>query len=251
MALIGFALAVAYVMLFFVVPWVKRLARDFGVRVSGALNTPVPHTPAPVQVSQVPDATPDPGSQESVSVSVAPEAPRGYSPYDGFKSFARGGAVSIEDIVKGLSRESVARRVSPKMPMPNVEPIFENIEPIVESASAVDLPAAAPTEVRGFAAALIEGDRAAVFAGLRQHVRGGGTPERLISSVACLVDDAYRARIDDSQCDESIARLVARIDTPTLEKLVIALTTAIDASYSDQVAGAKLALARALAVLGA
>jgi hypothetical protein len=82
-------------------------------------------------------------------------------------------------------------------------------------------------------------------------VRGGGVPEHLVSSVVCLLDDTYRARIDGSYCDETIARLTARLDTPTLEKLISSLTTAIDSSYTDSVTGAKLAFTRALAVLGA
>jgi hypothetical protein len=91
----------------------------------------------------------------------------------------------------------------------------------------------------------------AVFAGLRQHVRGAGAPEQLISDIVCLLDDVYRSRIDGTVCDADIARMTARLSTPTLEKLVASLATAIDSSYSTGVTGAKLALARALTVLGA
>ncbi len=52
-------------------------------------------------------------------------------------------------------------------------------------------------------------------------------------------------------CDENVARLTARLDTPTLEKLVVALTTAIDTGYTDATTAAKLALTRALSTLGA
>ena len=113
------------------------------------------------------------------------------------------------------------------------------------------MPVSAPAHIRGFTAALVEGDREAVFAGLRQHVRGGGMPEKLVSEVVCLLDDAYRARVDGTACDADMARLVARLNTPTLEKLIAALTNAIDSSYSTGVTGAKLALTRALATLGA
>ena len=108
-----------------------------------------------------------------------------------------------------------------------------------------------PADVRGFTVALIEGDRAAVFAGLRQHVRGSGAPEQLITGAVCLLDDVYRARIDGTACDADIARMTARLSTPTLEKLIAGLATAIDSSYSTGVTGAKLALTRALATLGA
>ena len=82
-------------------------------------------------------------------------------------------------------------------------------------------------------------------------MRGAGAPEQLISSVVCLLDDTYRARIDGTDCDADIARMTARLSTPTLEKLIASLTTAIDSSYSTGVTGAKLALTRALTVLGA
>ena len=92
----------------------------------------------------------------------------------------------------------------------------------------------------------------AVFAGLRQHIRGSGAPEKLVSETVCLLDDAYRARIDGTtDCDADIARITARLDTPTLEKLIASLATAIDSSYSAGVTGAKLALMRALTILGA
>jgi hypothetical protein len=82
-------------------------------------------------------------------------------------------------------------------------------------------------------------------------VRGGGAPEHFISSAAILLDDAYRARIDGTASDADVARMTARLSTPTLEKLIASLTTAIDSSYSSGVTGAKLALTRALAILGA
>ncbi|KKW45341.1 MAG: hypothetical protein UY97_C0025G0005 [Parcubacteria group bacterium GW2011_GWB1_57_6] len=178
------------------------------------------------------------------------EAPRGYSPYEGFKSFAHNGALSIDDIVKGLARNHPAPEPEPVRE--NIEPIYQNVEPIENAARAgVAASSTAPIHIRGLIAALVEGDRAAVFAGLRQHMRGGGPSEQLISNMVFLLDDAYRARIDGTECDADVARVIARLDTPTLEKLVAALTTAIDSSYSAGVTGAKLALTRALAVLGA
>jgi hypothetical protein len=57
--------------------------------------------------------------------------------------------------------------------------------------------------------------------------------------------------MDGTRSDADVVRLVARLDTPTLEKLVASLTTAIDSSYTAGVTGAKMALTRALGVLGA
>jgi len=176
--------------------------------------------------------------------------PRAYSSYNGFKSFAHNGALSIDDIVKGLSHaQSPASNFQP--PAPRVEPIYENVEPIVTHSAQEVAPVSVPADIRGFVAALVEGDRSAVFAGLRQHVRGSGAPEQLISKIACLLDDSYRTRIDGTDCDADIVRMTARLDTPTLEKLVASLTTAIDSSYTTGTTGAKLALTRALAILGA
>jgi hypothetical protein len=251
LVLIGIAFAFAYFVLFGAAPLANRSLRNFGSRVSLALNAqelaPVRETyaipPAPVQ------------HETSQTFAEAPEAVRGYSSYDGFKSFAQNGALSIEDLVKGLSREHSIRAavgtIAPATlaPAPRVEPIYEHVEPIMNES--VFEKTVIPADVRGFTAALLEGDRVAVFAGLRQHVRGSGASEQLISSVACLLDDAYRARIDGSACDPDIARMTARLNTPMLEKLIASLTTAIDSSYSTGATGAKLALTRALSILGA
>jgi len=254
-ALIGWSLALAYLVLFNAVPLAGRSARTFGERVALALNAhaPVPAAqsaaqPAPIQEPHIRVEAPAAESEEA--------APRGYSSYEGFKSFAQNEVLSIEDIVKGLARSHKA----PTAPM--TEPVYENVEPIEAAAPVYEMQSTAvsergvqasevSTDVRGFASALVQGDREAVFAGLRQHVRGSGKPEHLVSSTVCLLDDVYRARVDGTECDPEIARLTARLSTPHLEKLIASLTTAIDSSYSAGVTGAKLALTRALTILGA
>jgi len=256
-ALVGWALALAYLVLFGAAPVMNRRMKDFGARVREVLNA---RELAPARVAaEAPVYT----APEAPEAYAAPEAPLTYSSYDGFKSYARNGALSIEDIVKGLSRHhTVATEPSASAPVAHTEPVYEHVEPIYEQVEpirenvepmtiAVAEVGAVQPHVRGFAAALIEGDRAAVFAGLRQHVRGSGVPEHLLSKTVCLIDDVYRARIDGTACDPELARMTARLDTPTLERLISSLTTAIDSSYSTGVTGAKLALTRALAVLGA
>ena len=257
--LVGFALAAAYFSLFSVVPFVSRSLRNFGFRVSTALNAQgsshlVEHNRVP-QRSVGQSVTPHPSGRDETS----PEAPRGYSSYEGFRSFAHNGALSIEDIVKSLSRHRTAPvTLRDAESTPNVEPIYEKVEPIYERVEPIGIendtstrPVSAPTHVRGLVAALLEGDRVAVFTGLRHHLRGGGAPERLMTDAVCLLDDVYRSRIDGTDCDLGIARMTARLNTPALEKLVTSLATAIDASYSTGVTAAKLALTRALTVLGA
>lgn len=253
-ALIGWSLALAYLVLFSAVPVANRRLRSFGARVRDALNARA-LAPVNVPVDPIIPAFIAPQAEH------VPEALNTYSSYDGFKSYARNGALSIEDIVKGLSRQS--RQIAAAHKEPVVEPVYENVEPIYEQVEAIPESATqnaaaitagtvqTPPHIRGFASALVEGDRAAVFAGLREHTRGAGAPERLLSGVVCLVDDVYRSRIDGTVCDPDLARLAARLDTPTLEKLVASLAIAIDSSYTDSMTGAKLALTRALTVLGA
>lgn len=250
--LIGLSAVIAYLTLFGAMPFAYRSLLDFTARVVEMVNA---QKLALVAVVKAPTVTTS-GIEvptESVAEELHPEATHSYSSYDGFKSFARNGALSVEDIVKGLARKHPAPFVEPitniEPVYDTVEPVYENVEPVVSTPSAP--PAVAPADVRGLTTALIEGDRTAVFAGLRQQVRGGLAPEQLIFLMVCLLDDTYRARVDGSSCDDTFARLIARIDTPTLEKLITALATAIDSSYSDTVTGAKLALTRALAVLGA
>jgi hypothetical protein len=263
-ALIAWALALAYLVLFGVAPAVNRFFRNLGARVTEVLNTQEPvYAGVPQRMSVAAPVTPvAPRAPAPVIRAQEPqEAPRGYSSYDGFKSFAHNGSLSIDDIVKGLARTHAApvAAVEPKRESiqyvepvyDHVEPIYENIEPIMEDSAPEVASAAAPVHIRGFVAALVQGDRSAVFAGLRQYTRGGGAPEKLISETACLLDDSYRARLDGTSADADITRLVARLDTPTLEKLVASLTTAIDSSYTAGVTGAKIALTRALGTLGA
>jgi len=255
-AIVGWALALAYLVLFGAMPLASRSIRTFGTRVTDTLNArELAHASGGIAQATQPEPAPLP---PLVIPEQAPrEVPRGYSSYDGFKSFAHNGALSIEDIVKGLARvPAVASAKAGSQPhvepvYERVEPIYEHVEPITASTAVEAVSVSAPAHIRGFISALVEGDRMAVFAGLRQHVRGSGSPEKLIAEIVFLLDDAYRSRIDGTNCDADIARLTARLNTPTLEKLVAALTTAIDSSYSTGVTGAKLALIRALAVLGA
>jgi hypothetical protein len=105
-------------------------------------------------------------------------------------------------------------------------------------------------DAQTFIAALVAGDRLAVFAIARE--RGHAKEDsHFVASVVALLDDEYRARIEGSESNPDIARLLARLDTATLEMLIGALATAVDASYTDPSLGVKLALMRALTVLGA
>lgn len=243
--LIAWAFALAYFALFSVAPFVYRSTRSFSARVTESLNAsssgPAPAGPRSHVAARVPEAPKAPVVEHTHS----------YSPYEGFKSFARDGALSVEDIVKGLSRIPAPKpSIRAAEPIHNVEPIYEHVEPIAPAAASTS--GVSPhVSARNLVSALVQGDRSAVFESLRQCVRDGKSPERFISDAVRVLDDAYRARIDGTSSDADIARLVARLETPTLEQLVSALSTAVDTSYSTGAIGAKLALIRALAVLGA
>lgn len=253
-ALIGWSIALAYLTLFTIVPFVRRSAHGFGERVSALLNVQQKMIQVPVAVQSVP--TPVTSHPEVLEESS--KFSGDYSPYEGFKSFAHNGALSIEDIVKGLSRADLSHEVkSAAAVQAAVESIKEDshtpVQPVhVEDSPVVELPKAVPVDMREFVAALVEGDRTAVFTGLREYARSAGTPEHLVGAVACLLDDTYRARVAGAECDAALARLTARLDTPTLERLVAALSTGIESTgYADKALSSKLALARALSVLGA
>lgn len=259
LALIGWSLALAYLVLFGGLPYLRRRFGDFGGRVALALNTPALAAPSIPFPSPVIAVAPKPAYTPTMS------STGGYSSYEGFKSFAREGALSIEDIVKGLSKvpsdfRPFAAPVAPSA-APRVEPIYENVEPIydrvepireeyLEPARAVAPSVIAP-HIPAFLEALLAGDREAVFSMLRTEARSGGDTEALLTQVACALDDAYRARLEGIPVHPEIARITAAIATPVLERLVTAFVCAVDSSYSVGITGAKLALTRALATLGA
>jgi hypothetical protein len=186
---------------------------------------------------------------------------------DGFKSFATGDALTIDDIVKGLSRESgmvfsqhLEEEAPAPMPayeapvaMPKEEAKLERVAPaftLSQEAPANIAPAIVYSDdVSGFLSALLSGDRDTVFGTLRNVNRAGGDTQDFLAHAVCALDDAYRARIDGTSVHPEIARITSDCATNFLERLVSSLATAIDASYSAGLTGSKLAITRALAVV--
>ena len=223
--------------------------------------------PAPV--------SPAPAREPIATVMRATQSPAAYSPYEGFKSFADEGALTIDDIVKGLSKMPASYRPFAEAPVapavaPKTEPIYEHVEPIYENVEPIraEAPApmsapvapiarpaavttAPPAQVPAFLDALLRGDREATFGMLREVVRNGSDAEAFFTQVACALDDAYRARLEGISVHPEIARITAPLATPVLERVVTAFASAVDSSYSVGITGAKLALTRALATLGA
>jgi hypothetical protein len=269
LALVLWSAALAYLVLFRAFPYLTRRMYAFGTNVGHALNAepemwnartafaasaasvppplPIPHDPEDdhlVTAHYSDNVEPIANVEPIRNVEpIFPPAPAGVG--QGFFISGGKGAVTVDDIVKGLAREpyvSAARQNAPA-PVREAAPMAPRMVP--QAGARRDV----PTDVRGFVAALVEGDREAVFATLRNVVRGGGNPEHFITDAVCALDDAYRARIDGSPADPEVARISAHLETPRLERLIGALATAVDSSYSAGATGAKLALTRALAVI--
>jgi len=263
-ALIAWSLAAAYLVLFIILPYLGRRMQRFGQDVQSALNANEQLVPDAVMADDAPAYTPAPHVSRPPVTSLSG---RGYSTYDGFRSFAKdGGALSIDDIVGGLSREAVpapiAARISNVEPIyENIEPIYNNVEPVYESVEPIRsaapkakmeaAPAAVAPEVPSFIEALLRGERETVFGAIRATVRAGGDAEAFLTQVVCALDDAYRARMEGTSVHPEVARVTSDCATPFLERLVTSLSTAVDSSYSTGITGTKLALTRALAIAGA
>jgi hypothetical protein len=240
--LIGWSAAAAYLVLFTALPFAAARVKSFGGSVKTALNKePVVahaaphHAPAPVHHSAHPPA---------------PARPVGYNVHDGFRSFAAGDGLTIDDIVKGLSRQIEEKHVAAPV---YVQETARTPEPVREAPVAptrpIEAPASIPEGVHDFIKALLDGDRDTVFGTVRKVTREGGSTEEFVSHAVCALDDAYRARIDGTTCHPDIASLTADCHPSFLERLVSSLTTAVDGSYSTGLTGVKLALTRALGVV--
>jgi hypothetical protein len=87
-----------------------------------------------------------------------------------------------------------------------------------------------------------------VFGTIRRINQAGHDAEEFMAHAICALDDAYRARLDGTPVHADVKEATDHLGTSFLERLVTALTTAVDGSYSMGVTGIKLALTRALAV---
>ena len=252
--LIGWSAALAYLVLFNAVPFAFGRAKRFGGNVKQALNS---ETPTPVSHGHsepVAHATTH-SAHSAHAAPVTPAKPSGYSAHDGFRSFAAGEGLTIDDIVKGLSREIEQKHVHEAPAHQEVMQSVREEAPAAAAPAPRYVPAAAPVatpmnaDVRDFIAALLNGDRDTVFGMIRSMARQGEDTEAFVSNAACALDDAYRACIDGTTCHPDIAELTNGCHPSYLERLVASLTTAVDGSYSAGMTGVKMALTRALGVV--
>jgi len=238
--LIGWSAAAAYLLIFNVMPFAFRRVNTFGSDVHGVLNKDS-HAEAPM-AQHVAES-----SHAQHAAAAAPQDFRGYTSNEGFRSFAQAESLTIDDIVKGLSRET--GHAEPAY-MAHTEPVIvpgtERIQP--------EMPREAPVmevhhDIPAFLEALLSGDRDQVFGMLRNVNRTGGDSETFVTHAVCALDDAYRARLDGTPCHPEVMRATEGVAMPFLERIISSLATAVDSSYSTGVTGAKLALTRALAVV--
>ena len=281
LTLIVWSLAAAYLVLFTGVPFMLRRAKSFGSNVKETLNAQPEAAPVPMPAYVAPAPVPAYVAPAAPAAHIAPvpmfsAAPAGPSQSqlsrEGFKSFATGDVLTIDDIVKGLSRESgmvfsqhdeepaIAAHMDTHAA--NVEAIAAAEEPKAEVVTTTYAPSAPITpaapvaapitysdDIAGFLSVLLSGDREAVFGTLRTVNRAGGDTQDFLAHAVCALDDAYRARIDGTSVHPEIARITSDCATNFLERLVSSLATAIDSSYSAGITGAKLAATRALAIV--
>lgn len=172
------------------------------------------------------------GAHAAVPIAPTRAKPfRGFSPYEGFKSFAQGETVTVEDIVKGLARESGALAM---------HSAHEALEHMPHRHTSAPAPSA---DVNAFLSALVAKDRETAFALLRNIEEHGEGGETFLRRALHAVESALSARLKGNVCDPSLIEILGSCDTPVIEKLVEALSTAEGST------GSKLAITRALNAL--
>ena len=229
--LIGTSAVLAYFLVFSATPFVLRKVQAFGGSVKESINEHDDHA-APIahSVATLPSYGP---------AAVASK----YSSYEGFRSFAQDGALTIDDIVTGLARETHApvaqSHVVQEVSVPAAAPVAQ---PAVESFMLAD-------DIPGFIKALLAGDKDAAFSSIRNVTKRGDSAEEFLTHAVCALDDAYRSKIDGTQVHPEIAALTNDCHPSFLEKVVGQLSAAVDGTYSTGVTGVKLAVTRALGVV--
>jgi hypothetical protein len=180
------------------------------------------------------------------SVPAAPAA-RTHTSYEGFKALASEGALTIDDIVKGLAREADDSHLLAAAAAPVVLAAAPARAAVTQSPAALLPPA--HQDVPAFLTALLAGEKEAVFGIVRDITKAGGDAQEFITHAIMALDDAYRAKTEGSAVHPEVARVCENCTPTFLEKLITSLSTALDSSYSAGTTGVKLAVTRALAAV--
>ncbi len=228
--LVLWSLAVAYVILGGALPFALRKVGILTEAQTHAVHAPAPiHAPAPRPVV------------ESVAAPVAHAAPT--STYEAFKAKSAEEPLTIEDIVKGLSSAADDSHLLPPIPQ-SVRTVAAPV------ASARTEPTATPSDVPAFLAAMFAGDKDAVFAKLRDVTKAGEDAQEFLTHAVFALDDAYRAKTEGAPVHPEIAKVCENCAPNFLEKLIETLSTAVDSSYTAGTTAAKVAVTRALKLIG-
>jgi hypothetical protein len=285
--LILWSLAAAYLVLFALLPRLLKSTKTFTHSVQDAVHTTsaMNNSHYPSHSNQSAHSTYNAHALPVASVSAEPThyahvAPKAYAPvadmhaaskapahtsHQGFRSFGTDATLTIDDIVKGLSRESgmvfesekpvsknliseAHTEVAPSVKLQSSEKSVTH-EAIHAAVSAPQTHMSLSDDVSGFISSLLAGDRDAVFSTMRGITKSGGDTADFLSQAVCALDDAYRARVDGTHVHPDIARITSDLHTSFLERMVTSLATAVDSSYSAGITGTKLALTRALALV--
>lgn len=249
--LIGWSGALAYLVLFNAVPFALARVKGFGEDVKTALNSDASNG-SHGHDSHAPAGHDSHASHSAHAAPAAVARPTGYNSHDGFRSFAAGEGLTIDDIVKGLSRQIEDNHaVEVPVAAPTHAEVLQAVrhEAPVYEAPQVAAPVPVSQDVSDFIRALLAGDRDTVFGTVRTLARNGEDTELFVSHAACALDDAYRASVEGTTCHPDIKALTKDCHPSFLERLVTSLSTAVDGSYSAGMTGVKMALTRALGVV--
>ncbi len=167
----------------------------------------------------------------------------------GFAAYASEGTLTIDDIVKGLSRET-GYEVAVSAPAAPVAAHYTHEAP-APAAPAMEASRPVSRSTNTFVYAIFAGDQASALETLRSVAREGGNVTAFMTSAVQAVDDAYRARLEGAAADAEIVRVTSNVADEGLERVISALSTAIDASYTNAMTAAKLAVTRAVSALHA
>jgi len=105
-----------------------------------------------------------------------------------------------------------------------------------------------PDSITAFIGWLCDGQRNKIFDFLRTLKSRGESSNTFLSTVVCVLDDAYQNRLEggDTPVNHFVIEKIARLNDDELESLIECLARGIDHSYNSSHTGVKMACVRAL-----
>lgn len=257
LALIVWSIALAYLIFWSLAPLAYKRAET---KKSGNGQSHSTHYPAPATALYRETMERDVVSTSPITYRVPAdtEPPAGFT---GFKASNTNGPLSIDDIVKGLARQTVGDTQLPTASVATQVLSETVVAPRLEKTPLIVPPVSVPTprtavqkvntmevdhNVPAFLAALLAAEKEQVFGMIRELNKAGQDVEQFLTHVVVALDDAYRAKIDGTPVHPEVARVCGDCAPSFLERVISSLTTVVDGSYMTGVTGVKLAVTRAL-----